>query len=244
MSQALRNISLLILAALVLTACAGWAQSPSTSLSAEQIAEQLRSHNQARNDALRHYTAVRHYLVEYRGFSAKLEARMEVEASYDAKTGKSFRVLSESGSKALCDKVLRRALESEIEATHEKTATAMTTANYRFRLVGDEKLDGRTAYILDVEPLTASKFLVRGKIWVDATDFAVVKMEAEPSKNPSFWISRTLIRQSFAKTGEFWLAAKNRSETKVRFGGTAVLLIDYGNYQIVSNADGLNEREK
>jgi hypothetical protein len=30
----------------------------------------------------------------------------------------------------------------------------------------------------------------------------------------------------------------------VRFGGTAVLLIDYGNYQIVSNADGLNEREK
>ena len=238
MSQVLRNIPLLALA-LVLTVCSGWSQGLSTgaaALSAEQIAEQLRSHNLARANALRHYTAVRHYLVEYRGFSAKLEARMEVEASYDAKAGKSFRVLAESGSKALRDKVLRRALESEIEASQDPSASAMTTANYRFRLLGSEKLDGRTAYIMDVEPRTKSKFLVRGKIWVDAAEFALVKMEVEPGKNPSFWISRTLIQQSFAKTGEFWLAAKNRSESKVRLGGTAVLLIDYGSYQIVSNA--------
>jgi hypothetical protein len=31
------------------------------------------------------------------------------------------------------------------------------------------------------------------------------------------------------------LPEKNRSETKVRIGGTAVLTIDYGIYQIVSN---------
>jgi hypothetical protein len=205
-------------------------------LSVEQIADQLRSHNLARSNALRRYTAVRHYEVEYRGFPAKLEAKMEVEASYDAKAGKSFRVLSESGSKALREKVLRRALESEVEASQDPSASAMTTANYRFRMVGREKLDGRAAYILEVEPLTKSKFLVRGKIWVDAAEFAVVKMEAEPSKNPSFWISRTLIKQSFVKTGEFWLAAKNLSETRVRLGGTAVLLIDYGSYQIVPEA--------
>jgi len=233
MSQALRNTSLLALA-LVLAVCAGWAQGGSSGMSAEQIVEQLRSHNQARSNALRHYSAVRRYEVEYRGFSTKLAAQMEVEATYDAKTGKSFRILSESGSKALREKVLRKALESEKEATQDKAASAMTPANYRFRLVGSESLNGRPAYILDVEPLTASKFLVRGKIWVDAADFAVVKMEAEPSKSPSFWISRTLIQQSFAKTGEFWLAAENRSETKVRVGGTAVLQIHYGSYQTVA----------
>jgi hypothetical protein len=64
----------------------------------------------------------------------------------------------------------------------------------------------------------------------------VVKFEAEPAKSPSFWIARTLIHQSFAKTGDFWLPRQNRSETKVRIGGTAFLTIEYGTYQIESNA--------
>ena len=65
-------------------------------------------------------------------------------------------------------------------------------------------------------------------------DFAVAKIEAEPAKNPSFWISRTLIRYTSAKTGNFWLPQRSRSETRVRIGGTAVLTIDYGAYQINS----------
>jgi len=47
-------------------------------------------------------------------------------------------------------------------------------------------------------------------------------------------VSRTLIRYTSAKTGDFWLPQLSRSETKVRIGGTAVLLIDYGTYQVIS----------
>jgi hypothetical protein len=68
---------------------------------------------------------------------------------------------------------------------------------------------------------------------VDEADFAVAKIEAQPSRNPSFWISRTLIHHTNAKRDGFWLPDKNRSETKVRIGGTAVMTIDYGTYQIV-----------
>jgi hypothetical protein len=161
---------------------------------------------------------------------------MEVEYQYDAASGKSFRIVKQSGSKILCDKVLKRAVESEKEASQDKGSTALTAANYRFNLSGSENLAGRPAYILDVEPLIASKFLYKGKIWVDAAEFALVKIEAEPAKSPSFWIARTLIHQTFAKTGDFWLPERNRSETKVRIGGTAVLIIDYGTYQIESNA--------
>jgi hypothetical protein len=81
--------------------------------------------------------------------------------------------------------------------------------------------------------LTASKFLYRGKIWVDAADFAVMKMETEPAKSPSFWIARTLIHYTGAKTGGFWLPQHVRSETHVRIGGTAVMTIDYGSYDVV-----------
>jgi hypothetical protein len=201
-------------------------------LTAVQIVEQMQIHNLERTEALKRYRSVRHYQVNYHGFSSKLQAAMDVEFNYDARSGKSFRVVSESGSKALCEKVLKRALDSEIEAAHEKEATALTTANYRFQLAGSENLRGRPAYILVVEPLVANKFLYRGKIWVDAADFALVKIDARPAKNPSFWIARTLTQQTFAKMGNFWLPEHNRSETKVRVSGTAVFIIDYGTYQI------------
>jgi hypothetical protein len=136
----------------------------------------------------------------------------------------------------LCDKVLKRAVESEMEAQQEKGLSALTPANYKFHLAGIESLSGRPAFILDVEPLVASKFMYKGKIWVDAAEYALVKIEAEPAKNPSFWISRTRIQQTFAKTSDFWLPERNRSESKVRIGGTAVFAIDYGAYQIESNA--------
>ncbi len=201
------------------------------SLPLAQILASMEHHDQVQREGLKHYRAVRQYHVEYRGL-ANIEASMKVEIDFDAISGKSFRILSESGSKTFGEKVLKRAMDSEIEASKDSTATALTPANYRFQLLGNESVDGRPAYILSVEPLTESKFLYRGKIWVDATDFAVAKIEASPAKNPSFWISRTLIQYTSAKTGSFWLPQQSRSESKVRIGGTAVLTIDYGTYQI------------
>jgi hypothetical protein len=205
------------------------------SLPVAQILQKMEEHDRNQKENLRHYQAVRHYQVDYHGFGTSLAAKMDVEATYDASSGKSFRFLTQSGSKILCEKVIKRAVDSEKEASLDPKATALTNANYKFQFLGTETLNDRPAYILSVEPLKESKFLYRGKIWVDATDFAVVKVEAGPAKNPSFWISRTLIRYSSAKTGDFWLPRQNRSETKVRIGGSAVLTIDYGTYQIVSN---------
>jgi MucB/RseB family protein len=208
-------------------------------LTSVQIVEQIQQHTKLRSDGLKQYKALRHYQVEYRGFAAKIGAKMDVEVYYDAATGKSFRIVSQSGSGFLCDKVLKRAVDSEKEASQDKGSTALTGANYRFQLAGNESVAGRPAYILDVQPLTASKFLYRGKIWVDAADFAVVKMETEPAKNPSFWISRTLIHSTSTKTDGFWLPQQLRSETRVRLGGTAVLTIDYGSYEVVPEVASL-----
>jgi hypothetical protein len=208
--------SLLCAAVLIFTTGAGWGQDPNpsvhTNLTADQIVDQIERHNQSQAEALKHYETIRHYQVEYRGFGSTLAARMEVEVRFDAAAGLSYRILSQSGSKILCDKVLRRALDSEKEASRDKAATALTPANYRFRLEKVESLDQRPEYVLDVEPLTGNKFLYRGKIWVDATDFAVKKIEAEPAKNPSFWISRTQIRYTSAKVGGFWLPERNQGE--------------------------------
>ncbi len=232
-----RNLALAILFVfMTIGICPENTPTPSPSaLTAAQIVVKMQRHNQARTEKLKHLTSIRRYKVEYKGFSADLVAQMEVEYTYDAASGKSFRIVTQSGSKFLLEKVLKRAVDSEKEASRVTGSTALSAANYNFRLLGSESLAGRPAYVLDVQPIVASKFLYRGKIWVDAAEFALVKFEAEPAKSPSFWIARTQIKQSFAKTGDFWLPEQNRSETKVRFGGTAVFTIDYGTYQIESN---------
>ena len=206
---------------------------PPSALSATQIVDEIARHNTARNEDLKHYQSLRHYEVRYRGFTANLDAKMDVAVDYSAATGKSFHIVSQSGSRFLCDKVLKRAVDSEEEAQKDPDATALTPANYRFTLDGHDSVNGRPAYVLDVEPIAPSKFLYKGKIWVDAGDFAVEKIEATPAKNPSFWIAQTLIHYTSARNGEFWLPQQNSSETRVRVGGKAVLTIDYGAYQIV-----------
>ncbi len=205
---------------------------PASTLNVTQIVAQMLRHNVTRNEELRQYQSLRHYQVEYRGFNARINAKMDVEVDYTAASGKSFHIVSQSGSRLLCDKVLKRAVESEKEAQQNESATALTPANYRFKLEGQDSVDGRPAYILDVAPIAPSKFLYKGKVWVDARDFAVTRIEATPAKNPSFWISQTLIHFTTARTGGFWLPQNNRSQTKVRVGGTAVFTIDYGTYQI------------
>jgi hypothetical protein len=68
-------------------------------------------------------------------------------------------------------------------------------------------------------------------VWIDAEE-----IEAEPAKNPSFWIKGTKVHHAYAKTAHFWLPASSRSETVLRFGGTALLTIDYGTRQVQAAA--------
>ncbi len=208
------------------------AAQPATDLTASQIVEQMERRSEAQKEALKQYRTVRHYQVEYRGFSKNVEAAMDVAVDYDAEKGKSFTIISESGSGALREEVLKRAVNSESDAMQESSSAALTQANYRFELEGTEPVAGKPAYILGVEPLAPNKFLYRGRIWVDAADFAVVKMETQPAKSPSFWISQTQIHYTSAKTEGFWLPQHVLSVTRVRIGGTAFLNIDYGNYAI------------
>ena len=228
------NRGLFLAAVLLCTAIAALPENAGMpSLSAAEIVNQIQLHNQSRKEGLKQYKTLRHYDVVYKGFSTTVTAKMDVEVSYDASTGKTFTIVSQSGSNFLCDKVLKRAVDSEKEAAQDKSLTALSEANYRFTLLGNDSVAGRPAYIFNVDPRSEGKFLYRGKIWVDAVDFAVVKMDTEPAKNPSFFISRTLIHSTSARDDGFWLPESTRSETKVRIGGTAVLTIDYGKYQIV-----------
>ncbi len=233
-----RGLSLVALFAFALST--GWAKGPApphtAALSSAQVVSEMQNYIRAQRKELRQYRSLRTYRVEYHGYDRKIEATMKVAVSYDASQGESFRIVSQSGSAFLCNAVLKRAVQGEEEASKERAATALTPANYRFQLLGSQNLNGRPAYVLAVEPLKSGKFLYKGKIWVDASDFAVMKIRATPSRNPSFWIYGTRIRLTNELTKGFWLPEETESRTRVRIGGRADLTIDYGAYQIAPAA--------
>jgi hypothetical protein len=205
-------------------------------LTAGQVVHNLVQMNRHRAQALHAYQGTRTYRAEYHGFPGTRSAEMVVNVKYLSPGTKEFVVQSATGSKLIIDKVFKKLLEAEKEALDAETQrrSALTDDNYDFRLVGYESgLSGAT-YVLDVEPRKKDKFLYSGRIWVDAADFAVVRLEAEPAKNPSFWTKKAEIVQVYEKVSDFWLPAYNYSITAIRLGGRADLTIDYKDYKITS----------
>jgi hypothetical protein len=232
-------IRILLLAAIAASATEqGTAPGPCSAelnLPGDEVAARLMSRNAERAQKLRSFDSIRQYNLDYTGFPSALSAHMQVKASYTAPGTKTFTVISESGSGLIRKHVLHRLLESEEEATSDaanRDAAALTTANYRFSLLGCERGDSRPRYVMRVQPLRETKFLYRGTIWVDSQDFAVTRIEAEPAKNPSFWTIRSQIHHQYQKIGEFYLPALNQTVTDVRLGGKAVLTIRYLDYKL------------
>ena len=203
-------------------------------LSSDAIVQRLMAANAQRSQTLRGYRGKRVYHLDYHGIFGSHDAGMQVEATYTAPDRKDFKVLSQTGSKLLINHVLLKLLSSEQEAQEEQNRKELEISpkNYDFALAGTEHTPGGDFYVLAVSPKNKSKYLYHGKLWVDARDFAVVRMQGEPAKNPSLWVSHTQIEYRWARIGGFWLPVHNQSETQVRMGGKAVLTIDYSDYQI------------
>jgi hypothetical protein len=203
-------------------------------LTVEQVVSNLAQMNLHRVQALRAYQGTRTYRIEYQGFPGVRSAEMVVKLKYLSPGKKEFVIQSATGSKLIIDKVLKNLLAAEQEemAPGIQRRSALTEDNYHFRLNGHESGPSGGTYVLQVEPRRKDKFLYRGRIWVDASDFAVVRLEAEPTKNPSFWTKQTNIVQAYTKVNDFWLPAYNHSVAAIRLGGHADLTIEYKDYAI------------
>jgi hypothetical protein len=202
-------------------------------LSVDQVVNNLIRRDEERAQALRHYESTRIYKLSYRGFLGDRDAEMTVEATYDSPGTKTFKIISQNGSKAMADHAFKRLLDGEKEASEPEmhARTLLNRNNYDFALIGFEA----DQYVLAVYPKRASKYVYSGKIWVDGTDFAVTRIQAEPAVNPSFWTKKNEVHHEYMKVEGFWLPRRNESVSYIRLGGRATLTIDYKNYRVVDS---------
>lgn len=233
-----RYTSWLTLPFLIATSMGQSVRSLHPTMSTEQVVETLVQRNLERARTLTAYQGVRTYRLDYHGFPGSRNAEMVVDVKYQSPGTKEFTVRSTTGSKLIIEKVFQKLLESEKEALSEdnQARVALNNENYIFTSDGYETTPSGGQYVLSVKPRTKNKFLYSGRIWINAEDFAVVRMEGEPAKNPSFWTKETKIEQVYTKVGDFWLPASNRSTSNIRLGGRALLNIEYRDYLVTSTS--------
>jgi len=199
-------------------------------LKAPEIVDRMVRADDERLAALAGYTGVRHY--HFQNKKSGKQAEITTRMTCDNAGVKTFEVISESGSGFVRSHIIRKMMDAEREASQkgEWQQSRIIPENYEFNLLGMVDLDGRSSYVLEVCPKTRNKFLIRGRIWVDAEDFAVARVEGQPAKNPSIWIRSVKIVQRYGRNGQFWLPAKNESIAQARIFGATEVVIDYSDY--------------
>jgi len=230
-----------ILSILTLFLALGWitpCQAQQTPvLGADDIIARMLYRNNQREKLQGGYNGSRRYLLE----NAKLDKRAEmlVSVSCDPDGTKHFEVLSEQGWTSANKHVLRKMLESESETSRPQVRerTVINSENYSFQLIGADTLESRPVYIVEVLPKREDKYLFEGRIWVDAEDFALVRAQGKPAKNPSFWIHSVNFVQVYHKAGTFWFPVSTESLTDARIFGKTAVTISYFDYQPNSIAE-------
>lgn len=202
-------------------------------LSLAQVLRHMGEQDKLRSTSLAQYQCLRHYVLHNERFNKTAE--MTVRMTYLSPGRKTFEVLSECGSSTIRQRVLRRMLEAEEEASSDdlRLHNQMNSENYDFTLLRTELQLGRPSFMLSVAPKRPKKFLIRGTVWVDSTDFSIVRIEGTPAVNPSRLIRNTSIMYLFGKIGPFWFPETNNSETDSFLFGRTTVKIEYSKYEVM-----------
>jgi outer membrane lipoprotein-sorting protein len=198
--------------------------------SAEEVVAKMMQFDSQRQSEQTGYTATRRYAA----VNKKRHADMVVRVSCDSSGAKEFTLVSEEGSGSIRKHVFHKLLSEETEASRRGTraSTRLIPDNYLFQMFGLETLETGPAYVLSVTPKTANKYLIDGKIWVDANDYSIVRIEGQPAKNPSFWVRSVHFVHTYQKVGQFWFASSTHTTSEIRIFGESELTIDNSDYTL------------
>ena len=221
----------LLTSIMFLLPAAVFAAQDASPLTAGEVVERMVHRDAQRQSLTQGYEGMRRYVLENNGMHKRAE--MLVRVTGDSDGSKHFEVLSEQGWKAAHKHVLRKMLESESQTSspEARAKTRLCPDNYEFLLVGLENVANRDAYAIDVTPKRRDKYLFAGRIWVDAEDYALVRADGNPAKNPSFWTKRVHFVHTYQKSGLFWFPLCTESITDARIFGRTDLTIEYFDYK-------------
>ena len=162
--------------------------------------------------------------------SGRLHALRRISAlgriTYDA--------LRFEGDHSIKNEVIARYLTAESEALKsEPSATAVTPVNYKFSFKGARQTAGATTYYFSIKPRKKRPGLFKGRVYLDAHNGSLVRVEGSVVKSPSFFVKHIEFWQDYTDVQSFTLPAHIHTVAKARIVGRTIVDIVHRDYQTV-----------
>lgn len=182
------------------------------------------------------YTVTEHYAVYRNEDEIHPVAEMTVLTTYKKDSGKSYTIVSQTGSDLIRNLVLGSILDNEkrINQPGIREGAWITSANYEMKLMpgGTQLLDGRNCLVLALTPKRKASYLIEGILWVDSKDGSIVQIQGTASKSSSLLTGTTQLMRQYAKMSGFSQAVHARAVSNSFMFGRTVVKIDYQDYHI------------
>lgn len=223
-------------AVLIFLLCAGAGATKAQQIDNAAMLQKIDAAVKARLDGIAGYTDTEHYAVFRNKDEVHPVAEMTVKTTYKRETGKTYAILSQSGSAVIRNLVLGTILDNEqnVNQPGVREGSWITTANYEMQVKagGIQKVDGRDCVAVTLTPRRKTPFLVEGTLWVEAKNGEIVKLEGKASKGSSLLTGPTQMMREYVDIGGFGEATHARAESDSFLFGPTVVTIDYRDYQI------------
>jgi hypothetical protein len=198
-----------------------------------EIIQKIDASVHAREEGLLGYTVNEHYRIFRNHDGNHPVAEMMVRTTYQKDVGKSFIIVSQSGSE-LMRRVLAVILDNERRLTQpaNRAGAVIAPANYEMSVQGSAVIDGRNCVAVALKPRHASEYVLNGTVWVDAQDGSIVQLEGITARSPSVFSGVSQVSRQYTMIDGFPVATHARAASSSWLVGQTVITIDYTDYAI------------
>jgi hypothetical protein len=225
-----------VLALIFLHSWAGAAPARAQTRDEASIIHHIDAANQARVENVLGFTDREHYAVFRGADQTHPAAEMTVVSTYRKGTGKSYSIVSQSGSSIIRRFGLQPLLDQEKKINEPRNVEEswFTSANYEMHLKPGvtRNIGGRDCIAVSISPKHKAPNMIEGTLWVDAKDDSEVEVEGVASQSPSIFTGRTQMMRQYRNIDGFAMATHARAESDSHLFGKTVVVIDYSDYKI------------
>jgi hypothetical protein len=212
------------------------AAQPSAKPDGDAVIARIDAIAKSRYERVLGFTDIEAYAV-YRGSDeTHPAASMTVKTTYKKGEGKSYEILSQSGSELIMRFGLRPLLDNEkaINVPGNVEHSWFTSANYemQFKPGVSQRIDGRDCIAIAMKPKRKAPNMIDGMLWIDSSDDSIVKVEGIASKSPSVFAGTTHMMRQYSNIGGYAMSKHARAESDSALFGRTVVTIDYSDYHL------------
>jgi hypothetical protein len=135
------------------------------------------------------------------------------------------------GDNTVKKEVIARYLSTETQASEAPNPKiAINESNYKFKLKGLQTKEGRTVYVMELNPRRKEVGLFKGEVWMDPETFLTLREAGRFVKSPSVFIKKVEFVRNYEIRDGVSVPMNMSSFADTRIVGRTELNVTYSNF--------------